>query len=114
MTNSDGETIRVYDMEDENPVYEDPNKGQHLAHWNTAVSLMVGELSRKGLLERHEDSDDRRRRVISIPEAQRASVDAWLGDSAGAWNDVFATLTVTQRRTVVDALMEYERRLRSD
>src|SRR5262245_45713343 len=30
------------------------------------VSLMIGELSRKGLLERHEDEKDRRRTIVSI------------------------------------------------
>ncbi|HXT94394.1 MAG TPA: MarR family transcriptional regulator, partial [Trebonia sp.] len=32
----------------------------------TTVSLMVGELSRKGVLERKEDEADRRRRIISV------------------------------------------------
>ncbi len=32
------------------------------------VSLMVGELAKTGLVERHEDERDRRRTLVSIPE----------------------------------------------
>jgi DNA-binding MarR family transcriptional regulator len=32
------------------------------------VSLMVGELSKAGLVERHEDERDRRRTLVSIPD----------------------------------------------
>lgn len=35
------------------------------------VSLMVGELSRAGLVERREDERDRRRTLVSIPEKHR-------------------------------------------
>ncbi len=38
----------------------------------TTVSLMVGELSRKGVVERREDDDDRRRRIVSIAPDCRA------------------------------------------
>jgi DNA-binding MarR family transcriptional regulator len=44
----------------------------------SATSLMVGELSRAGLLERAEDEHDRRRTIVRIPEEHRDSVDAWL------------------------------------
>jgi hypothetical protein len=44
----------------------------------SATSLMVGELSRAGLLERAEDEHDRRRTIVRIPDEYRDSVDAWL------------------------------------
>lgn len=80
----------------------------------TTVSLMIGELSRKGLLRREEDPDDRRRRVVSIPEKYREAIDVWLGDSASAWHHVLDSLSVAERSIVVRALTDYERRLRED
>ncbi|MBC6463323.1 MarR family transcriptional regulator, partial [Actinomadura sp. HBU206391] len=35
------------------------------------VSLMVGDLSRKGVVDRREDDADRRRTIVSIAEANR-------------------------------------------
>jgi DNA-binding MarR family transcriptional regulator len=46
----------------------------------SATSLMVGELSRAGLLERAEDEHDRRRTIVRVNEEYRAGVDAWLQD----------------------------------
>jgi len=75
----------------------------------TTVSLMVGELSRKGILERREDEADRRRRIVSIAARMRPAIDAWLAPGAAAWRDALAPLTPDQRRIVVDALGAYER-----
>jgi DNA-binding MarR family transcriptional regulator len=44
----------------------------------SATSLMVGELSRAGLLERTEDEHDRRRTIVRVSEQYREGVDAWL------------------------------------
>ena len=44
----------------------------------SATSLMVGELSRAGLLERAEDEHDRRRTLVRVAEPYRDDVDAWL------------------------------------
>jgi DNA-binding MarR family transcriptional regulator len=44
----------------------------------SATSLMVGELSRAGLLERAEDEQDRRRTIVRVAEQYREGVDAWL------------------------------------
>src|SRR3954452_6847616 len=44
----------------------------------TTVSLMVGDLSRKGVVERREDEADRRRTLVSIAAANQDAVDAWL------------------------------------
>lgn len=44
----------------------------------STTSLMVGELSRAGLLERSEDEDDRRRTIVRLNERYRSDVDAWL------------------------------------
>lgn len=75
----------------------------------TTVSLMVGELSRKGVVDRREDDADRRRTIVSIAAASRDAVDAWLARGARAWQTVLEPLTAEQRRLFVDTLRAYER-----
>lgn len=73
------------------------------------VSLMVGDLSRKGVVDRREDDADRRRTIVSIAESKRAAVEAWLGTGAGAWRKALEPLTPAERRTFVETLLTYER-----
>jgi DNA-binding MarR family transcriptional regulator len=75
----------------------------------TTASLMIGELSRKGVLERREDATDRRRRIVSIAERTRPAIDAWLAQGATAWQQALAPLGPDQRRLVIDTLAAYER-----
>lgn len=75
----------------------------------TTVSLMVGDLSRKGVLERREDEGDRRRRIVSITDAQQPPIRAWLARGAAAWQDALSPLTPAERRTVVATLLAYEK-----
>lgn len=75
----------------------------------TTVSLMVGELSRKGVLERREDDGDRRRRIVSLAEARRPAIEDWLAHGAAAWRTALAPLAPAQRRMFVDTLRAYER-----
>lgn len=77
----------------------------------TTVSLMVGELSRKGVLERREDPEDRRRRIVSITDEARPQIEAWLAGSAAAWRKALTPLTAEERRLFVDTLLAYERAL---
>lgn len=77
----------------------------------TTVSLMVGELSRKGVLERREDPADRRRKLVSIAPRRRPAIDAWLGQSAQAWRAALGPLTAGERRTFLETLAAYERHL---
>jgi DNA-binding MarR family transcriptional regulator len=44
----------------------------------SATSLMVGELSRAGLLERAEDERDRRRTIVRVADEYREGTEAWL------------------------------------
>jgi DNA-binding MarR family transcriptional regulator len=74
----------------------------------TTVSLMVGELSRKGVLERHEDDDDHRRRIVSITGARQPSIRTWLARGATAWREALSPLTPAERRTFVATLLAYE------
>jgi DNA-binding MarR family transcriptional regulator len=75
----------------------------------TTVSLMVGELSRKGVVARREDDADRRRTLVSIAAANQAAVDAWLARGARAWRTALAPLTGAQRKMFVETLRTYER-----
>ncbi|MGW4476181.1 MarR family transcriptional regulator [Nonomuraea sp. NPDC004354] len=75
------------------------------------VSLMVGDLSRKGVLERREDDADRRRTIVSIAAAHQTSIEEWLGRGAGAWRKALEPLTPEQRRMFIDTLLAYEREI---
>ena len=74
----------------------------------TTVSLMVGDLSRQGVVERIEDEADRRRRIIRIADAHREAVQEWLAGGAVAWQRALGPLTPEQRRMFVDTLRAYE------
>src|SRR6202034_4819623 len=56
----------------------------------TTVSLMVGDLSRRGILTRAEDDADRRRRIAAIAPDYAAPITEWLSGSATAWTAVMA------------------------
>ncbi|HEV8555796.1 MAG TPA: MarR family winged helix-turn-helix transcriptional regulator [Actinophytocola sp.] len=74
----------------------------------TTVSLIVSDLSRKGVLERREDEADRRRRIIDISPDSRPAISEWLSPGAHAWRRALTPLTPAQRRTFIDTLLAYE------
>ena len=74
----------------------------------TTVSLMVGDLSRHGILTRTEDDADRRRRIVAIAPRYAAAITQWLSGSATAWTEVLATLTPAERATVIATMRAYE------
>ncbi|ADD45628.1 MarR family winged helix-turn-helix transcriptional regulator [Stackebrandtia nassauensis] len=74
----------------------------------TTVSLMVSELSRKNVLTRLEDENDRRRRIIDITDATRPDIETWLANGARAWHQALDPLTPEQRRLFIDTLLAYE------
>lgn len=74
----------------------------------TTVSLMVGELSRQGILIRTEDEADRRRTIVSIATDRRPAIDAWLARGANAWQEALAPLSPEDRQVVVRTLQAYE------
>lgn len=77
----------------------------------TTASLLIGELSRKDVLERREDENDRRRRIIAISERSRPAIEDWLAPGAAAWRTALAPLSPAHRRVLVDALRAYEQAL---
>jgi DNA-binding MarR family transcriptional regulator len=74
----------------------------------TTVSLIVSDLSRKGVLVRREDDADRRRRIIEISADTRHAIAQWLSPGAYAWRHALAPLSPAQRRIFVDTLLRYE------
>ncbi|MFC9272261.1 MarR family transcriptional regulator [Streptomyces zhihengii] len=74
----------------------------------TTVSLLVGDLSRQGILERRADEADRRRRIIGIAAAHQPAITSWLAPGAAAWRKALAPLTPEQRQVFVDTLLAYE------
>jgi DNA-binding MarR family transcriptional regulator len=78
------------------------------------VSLMVSDLSRRGILQRRQDHADLRRTIVNIAEEHHAAVDAWLSRGARAWRTALQPLTPAQRQTVIETLQVYERELSSD
>ncbi|MER7277395.1 MarR family transcriptional regulator [Dactylosporangium sp. NPDC000244] len=78
------------------------------------VSLMVGDLSRKGVLRRREDDADRRRTIVSIAPEHHAAIDGWLGRGAAAWRVALGPLSDEQRALVVSTLLAFERALGAD
>src|ERR1700733_3742362 len=74
----------------------------------TTVSLMVGDLSRHGILTRAEDDADRRRRIVAIAPDYAPAITQWLSGSATAWTEVLAALTAAERATIVATMRAYE------
>lgn len=74
----------------------------------TTISLIVSDLSRRGVLARREDDDDRRRRIVDITPDSRDAIAEWLSPGAQAWRQALAPLTPAEQRTFVDTLLRYE------
>ncbi|WP_410790914.1 MarR family winged helix-turn-helix transcriptional regulator [Kribbella sp. C-35] len=72
------------------------------------VSLMVTELTRKGILDRQEDPTDRRRAIVTLSDEHRPAIDAWLARGARAWRAALEPLTNEERELFVKTLRAYE------
>lgn len=72
------------------------------------VSLMISDLSRKGLLERREDEADRRRTIVSIAPNRKQVIEDWIVVAANAWQTALAPLTDEQRQVFVDTMARFE------
>jgi DNA-binding MarR family transcriptional regulator len=75
------------------------------------ASLMIGDLSRQGLLDRREDDADRRRTMVSIAERHRAAVDGWLARAADSWTKALVPLTPRERQRFVETIRTFEQEL---
>jgi DNA-binding MarR family transcriptional regulator len=68
----------------------------------STTSLMVGELSRAGILERSEDENDRRRTLVRVHDAYRADLDAWMQDRLDPLRRTLERLSPRARATFLD------------
>lgn len=76
----------------------------------TTVSLMVSDLSRQGVLQRHADPEDGRRTIVAItddPET-RSAIDSWLANGAHAWRRALETLSPAERGLFVRTMRAYD------
>jgi DNA-binding MarR family transcriptional regulator len=68
------------------------------------TSLLVGELSRAGFVQRREDEADRRRTIVSIDESIEAAVRPALGETLAPLDRALARMSAAQRRHFMDGL----------
>ena len=78
------------------------------------VSLMISDLSRKGLLDRREDEADRRRTIVSIAPGRQQAFEKWIVAAANAWQAALEPLTDEQRQVFVDTITRFEQVLNRD
>lgn len=80
----------------------------------TTVSLMIGDLGRRGVVERRTDENDRRRTLVTIADPHRPAVQAWLGGADRGWRAALGPLTAEQRALVIATLHAYEAAVSAD
>ena len=68
------------------------------------TSLLVGELSRAGFVQRQEDEADRRRTIVSIDKSIEEAVRPSLGHTLEPLDRALARMSVAQRRHFMDGL----------
>jgi DNA-binding MarR family transcriptional regulator len=68
------------------------------------TSLLVGELDRAGFVERHEDEDDRRRTIVSLPESMRGPAEKLAQERLGPLRRTLEQLSPTARRHFIEGL----------
>ncbi|MGW5384220.1 hypothetical protein [Nocardia sp. NPDC003963] len=69
---------------------------------------MIGDLSRRGVLDRRPDDNDRRRTLVVIADSYRTAVAAWLGGADRGRRAALGPLTAEQRALVITPLRAYE------
>jgi DNA-binding MarR family transcriptional regulator len=76
------------------------------------ASLLVGELSRQGLVERREDERDRRRTIVTVAERYREDMVSAYATRSEPVRRAFAALAPDERKTLIKAFRligeEYE------
>ncbi|WAL75893.1 MarR family winged helix-turn-helix transcriptional regulator [Kitasatospora sp. YST-16] len=77
---------------------------------HTTASLMVGDLTRQGVLDRRPDPADRRRTIVSLTAdpTTRTAIERWLANGSASWRSAFAPLTPAERALFVRTMAAYE------
>jgi DNA-binding MarR family transcriptional regulator len=78
--------------------------GGHLGITNAAASMMVDRLVQMGLLERSEDSKDRRLRHLKLTEPGRALVERGIEARVAWMQSLTANLSPEQQAMIAEAL----------
>ena len=68
------------------------------------ASLVAGELTRVGLVERREDEADRRRTLVSVSAEHRAHIEAWFATKADPLRRALERMTPRQRGDFVSGM----------
>jgi DNA-binding MarR family transcriptional regulator len=68
------------------------------------TSLLVGELSRAGFVQRREDEADRRRTIVSVDESVEKAVRPSLGQTLDPLDRALARMSAAQRHHFMDGL----------
>jgi DNA-binding MarR family transcriptional regulator len=68
----------------------------------STTSLMVGELSKAGLLERSEDENDRRRTIVRLNEDYREGVSAWMNERLDPFRRTLERLSARARADFIE------------
>jgi DNA-binding MarR family transcriptional regulator len=80
-------------------------EGAELVHISLpAASRMVDDLVRRGLVERHEDVEDRRMKRVSITRDGRAVIDRLIAARLSGMEQFVEGLSAGERRTLGEAL----------
>lgn len=67
------------------------------------TSLLVGELSRAGLVTRTEDDNDRRRTIITLHEDHREAIEVWIQQAVTPIRRTLSRLSESERATFLGA-----------
>ncbi len=67
------------------------------------TSLLVGELSRTGLVTRTEDDKDRRRTIVALHDDHRQAIEAWIQHAMTPVRRTLSRLSVPERAVFIDA-----------
>lgn len=68
----------------------------------STTSLLVGELSRAGLVERSEDPNDRRRTIVALNRTYREAAGAWLQERVGMFRRTLERLSPDARANFME------------
>jgi DNA-binding MarR family transcriptional regulator len=71
---------------------------------HATASLLVGELSRAGLVQRREDDRDRRRTIVSLAPAFRREITDYLDRRVATGREALATLAPAERAAFLKGL----------
>lgn len=77
------------------------------------TSLLVGELSRAGFVQRQEDEADRRRTIVSVDKSIEDAVLPSLGQTLEPLDRALGRMSAAQRRHFMDALRIVNEEMRS-